>query len=57
MYKYSEIGIINEIAEYESSLEKEEYKLLRLTKIKINKSPKKLTKEIIEEINSELSNE
>lgn len=57
VYKYSENGIINEIAEYESSLEKEEYKLLRLTKIKINKSPKKLTKEIIEEINSELSNE
>jgi len=57
VFKYSENGIINEIAEYESSLEKEDYKLLRLTKIKINKSPKKLTKEIIEEINSELSNE
>ena len=57
MYKYSENGIINEIAEYESSLEKEDYKLLRLTKIKINKSPKQLNKEIIEEINSELSNE
>lgn len=57
VFKYSENGIINEITEYECSLEKEDYKLLRLTKIKINKSPKKLTKEIIEEINLELSNE
>ena len=56
IYKYSENGIIEEIAEYESSLEKEEYKLLRLTKIKINKSLKKLTKEIIEKINSEFDN-
>lgn len=56
IFKYSETGIINEIEEYESSLEKGDYKLLRSTKIKINKSPKKLTKEMIEEINSELSN-
>lgn len=56
IYKYSENGIINEIEEYESSLEKEDYKLLRLTKIKINKSSKILTKEIIEKINSELDN-
>lgn len=54
VFKYSENGVINEVAEYESSLEKEDYKLLRLTKIKINKSSKKLTKEIIEKINSEL---
>lgn len=56
VFKYSENGIINEIAEYESLLDKEDYKLLRLKKIKINKSPKKLTKEIIEKINSELDN-
>ena len=56
IYKYSKNGIIEEIGEYESSLEKEECKLLRLTKIKINKSPKKLTKETIKKINSELDN-
>lgn len=56
IYKYSENGIIKEIEEYESSLDKEEYKLLRLTKFKINRSPKKLTKKIVEKINSELDN-
>lgn len=54
IYKYSVNGIINEIEEYESPIEKQDYKLLRLTKIKVNRKPKKLSKEIIEKINSEL---
>jgi hypothetical protein len=57
VYKYSKNGIINEIEEYENSLEKEAYNLLRLTKIKINKFPKRLTEENAEKINTELSNE
>lgn len=54
IFKYSKKGIINEIAEYESSLGKEDYKLLSITKIKIKKSQNKLNKEIIAKINSEL---
>lgn len=53
-YKYSDNGLINEIEVYESVLEKEDYKLLRLKKIKANRMPKEVTQEVIEKINSEL---
>lgn len=54
VYKYYENGIINEIEEYESSIEKEDYKLIRLTKIKVNKKSDNLTSETVKKLNSEL---
>jgi len=51
VYKYSTQGIINEITEFESSTKSEDYKLLRLTKIKVNRLPKILTKEIMDKVN------
>lgn len=56
-YVYSENGILKEIREYESSLENENYKLKRLTKIKINRCPKKVISEAVVEINSQLISE
>ena len=40
--------------EYESGVEKEDYKLLRSTKIKVNRKSNNLTAEITEKLNSEL---
>lgn len=54
IFKYSENGIIEEIEEYESGMENDEYKLSRLTKIKVNKKPENLTTEIIRKINSKI---
>lgn len=56
-YLYSESKILNEIREYESSNENENYKLKRLTKIKVNRKPKELTQEASEKVNSELISE
>ena len=56
-YSYSESGILSEIKEYESSNENENYKLKRLTKIKVNIKPKELTQEASGKINSELITE
>ena len=54
LYKYSDNGLINKVEIYESDLEKENYRLLRLKKIKVNRMPKEVTQEAIEKINSEL---
>lgn len=54
IFKYSENGIINEIEEYENGIENDDYKLSRLTKIKINRKPENLTTEIIKKINSKI---
>jgi hypothetical protein len=56
-YSYSESGILNEIREYESLNENKNYKLKRLTKIKVNRKPKELTQEASEKINFELTTE
>ncbi|PTT14463.1 hypothetical protein DBR27_04140, partial [Flavobacterium sp. HMWF030] len=54
VYKYSEKGIIDKIEEYESPLEQNDYKLSRLTKIKINKIPKSISTTISEKLNPQL---
>jgi hypothetical protein len=53
-YSYSENGILNETKEYESFFDKDNYKLKRLIKIKVNRKTKSQSKEIIENINSAL---
>lgn len=57
VYKYSKNGLIKKIKEYQNSAQNEDYKLLRLTKFKINRKPKNLNSEVIGLVNSELIDE
>lgn len=54
LYEYSKDGILNKIKEYESSIKSEDYKLLRMTKIKVNRKRTSLSTEAIKKINSQL---
>jgi hypothetical protein len=57
IYKYSKNGIVTEIKEFESPMEFKGYKLLRLTKFKINKTVGNESQIRIQKINSELIGE